>query len=279
MSPYFIESNNRSINEELFDRLESLNQLDFNLLRNESTISGVPDGAILINKIDETEFSYRLQINDNRLPPYHRANGITKLMLFNRNIGNFSNIVNVVNGMLWATDLFNKAYFKHFFEDVYIISGVQIMPYKQDDAGDNIQRIINLAGSTFYPMAISLLMPLFMYTIVLEKESKLIEIMKINGMKMRYYWLSNFTFNFLLYSVTMLVFNLVGSIGLNLSLFTDTSPALLFIIFLGWGLCQVAMAFFFQAFLSNARSATSKNQFFKFSHWIYYFSLDYSFSC
>lgn len=30
-----------------------------------------------------------------------------------------------------------------------------------------------------------------------------------------------------------------------------------FLIFLGWGLCQVSMAFFFQAFLTNARSATS----------------------
>jgi len=35
---------------------------------------------------------------------------------------------------------------------------------------DYIQRIINVTGSTFYPLAISLLMPLFMYTIVLEKE-------------------------------------------------------------------------------------------------------------
>ena len=40
------------------------------------------------------------------------------------------------------------------------------MPIKLDDNEENIQRIINLAGSTFYPMAISLLMPLFMYSIV-----------------------------------------------------------------------------------------------------------------
>jgi ABC-type multidrug transport system ATPase subunit len=263
MSPYFQEApnitsfNNHTLNDELFERLESLNQNDFSKLQNESLISILPDGAITINTINSTQFSYKLQINDNRLPPYHRANGVTKLLIFNPTTNDYSGVMQVANGMIWAADLFNRAYFKNFFEDVVIISGVQIMPYDVDSSsGDNIQRIINLAGSTFYPMAVSLLMPLFMYTIVLEKESKLIEIMKINGMKMRFYWLSNFSFNFLLYTVTMFIFNVVGGVALKLSLFTDTNLILLFLIYLGWGLCQVGMAFFFQAFLSNARSAT-----------------------
>lgn len=263
MSPYFQENpnytqpSNNSLNEELYKRLETLNQNDFNKLQNESLISPLPDGAITINTINSTHFSYKLQINDNRLPPYHRGNGVTKLLVFNPTTNDYSGVMQVANGMLWAADLFNRAYFKNFFEDVVIISGVQMMPYDMDSSsGDNIQRIINLAGSTFYPMAVSLLMPLFMYTIVLEKESKLIEIMKINGMKMRFYWLSNFTFNFLLYTVTMFIFNVIGGVALKLSLFTDTNLFLLFLIYFGWGLCQVGMAFFFQAFLSNARSAT-----------------------
>lgn len=184
-------------------------------------ISELPDGAIYINKINDEQFSYRLQINDNRMPPYHRANAISKILVYNPNTKNYSPVMNVINGQLWATDLVNRAYFRKFFNDVFIVSGVQIMPYIQDDS-DNVQRIINLAGSTFYPMAVSLLMPLFMYTIVLEKESKLIEIMKINGMKMRFYWLSNFSFNFILYAGTMIIFNLVGGLVLQLTLFTKT---------------------------------------------------------
>jgi hypothetical protein len=261
MSPYFTETTktdkNTGLNEDLYDRLEVLNDMGVDQLTNETNIQGVPDGAFLITKADESGLDYRVQINDNRLPMYHRTNGITKMNLYNNASDSYSTLVNVINGMLWATDLMNKAYFKQFFPNVEIISGVQLMPYKQDDGSDNIQRIINLVGSIFYPMAISLLMPLFMYSIVLEKESKLVEIMKINGMKMRFYWLSNFTFNYGLYAVTMLIFNLIGGVALRLSLFTDTNPGLLFIIYLGWGLCQVGMAFFFQAFLSNARSATS----------------------
>jgi uncharacterized membrane protein len=77
-------------------------------------------------------------------------------------------------------------------------------------------------------------------------------------MKMRFYWLSNFCFNFGLYSLTMVIFYLVGSFGFGLSMFTDTNIWILISVFVGWGFCQVAMAFFFQAFLNNARSSTSK---------------------
>lgn len=258
MSPYFIETKNNTINEDLYDRIESLNQYDINQLNNDTVLSILPDGALNIHEVNNQNFSYTIQVNDMRLPQYHRNNGITKLQYYNKNTDSYSNVLNVINGQLWASDLFNKAYFKSFFDDVFVMSGVQLMPMNDNDNSENIQRIINIAGITIYPVAISLLMPLFMYTIVLEKESKLIEIMKINGMKMRNYWLSNFTFNFILYAITMIVFNLIGGVGLSLSLFTKTSPALLFFVYLGWGLCQIGMAFFFQAFLSNARSATSK---------------------
>jgi len=79
---------------------------------------------------------------------------------------------------------------------------------------------------------------------------------------MRYYWMSNFVTNITIYCITMLLFNLVGAFVVNLSFFTNTSYAILILMYLGWGLCQIGMAFFFQAFLNNARSATSNNTIF-----------------
>ena len=105
-------------------------------------------------------------------------------------------------------------------------------------------------------MAISLLMPLFMYSIVIEKERKLIEIMKINGLKMFNYWMSNLIFNYTLYTITMIVFIIVGCIVLKLTIFIETHWLLLLLTFVSWGFCQVGLAFFFQAFINNARSAT-----------------------
>jgi hypothetical protein len=230
--------------------------MDFNNITLEA-LSVLPDGAIKVEEINNRTFTYRASVNDNRFPAYHRSNAVTMIDVWNPGLDEYTSILFVPNGMLWLTDMFNKAYFKHFFNNTEIITGIQMMPTEIDN-GDNVQRLINLCGNIFYPMAVSLLMPLFMYTIVLEKEAKLVEIMKINGMKMRYYWLSNFVFNFLLYGFTMLIFNLIGGFGFNLSLFTDTDPWLLIIIFTGWGLCQVGMAFFFQSFITNARSSTSK---------------------
>jgi len=68
-----------------------------------------------------------------------------------------------------SADLINKAFFRSIFPDIFVVGGVQVMPLTNNN-DDYIQRIINVTGSTFYPLAISLLMPLFMYTIVLEKE-------------------------------------------------------------------------------------------------------------
>ena len=53
--------------------------------------------------------------------------------------------------------------------------------------------------------------------------------MKINGLKMRFYWICNFIFNLMLYALTMLIFNLFGGVVLRLSLFTETNFFLLVI--------------------------------------------------
>lgn len=90
-----------------------------------------------------------------------------------------------------------------------------------------IMRIISITGATLFPMALGLLLPIFMYVIVLEKEEKLLEMMKMNGMRMKDYWLMTFLFSLTLTIVTNLIFFLFGYFVLGLSFFTETSPSLL----------------------------------------------------
>ena len=248
---------NTDINNELYYRLEELNKLEFSKIKQGIGLDVLPDGAILINRANKNEFSYNIQINDNKFPYYHKNNAVTLIKIFNPQSDRYTFYVNVLNGALWLADLMNRAYMKYFHPELYVVTGVQPMPFEIDNS-ENVQRLISIAGSTFYPLAISLLMPIFMYTIVLEKENKLVEIMKINGMKMTYYWLSLFTYNFIIYATTFIIFYLFGFFCFGFKLFTDTSFALLLIVFLGWGFCQIGLAYFFQAFLSNARTSTSK---------------------
>ena len=250
-------NNNISINKYLYNILDKMNEYSYEELTfNQSIKSELPDGAITINNISNYIFSYKIQINDNRIPYYHRSNGITQFDLFNENSGNYSFYSNVLNGILWEFDLFNKAYIQNLFPNFKIFSGIQLMPLKIDNNEENIQRLINIAGATFYPLALTLLMPLFMYNIVIEKEKRLIEIMKINGLKMFNFWIGYMITDYVIYLITILVFSLVGIFILKLTLFINTSFILLFVLFILWGFNQIGLAFFFQSFVNNARSTT-----------------------
>ena len=89
-----------------------------------------------------------------------------------------------------------------------------------------VNKLINFAGMLVYPIAMVLCLPLFLHNIVSEKETKLIENMKINGLKMRNYWIVNGLYNFAFYSCVMAVNILVGR-SLGLMFFTDTHILLL----------------------------------------------------
>jgi hypothetical protein len=87
---------------------------------------------------------------------------------------------------------------------------------------------------------------------VLEKELRLIENMKINGMKMSNYWLVNYIFNFSFYMLTALLFMLFGVKVFELQLFTDTNKTFFLVTLIGWGMAQISMAMFLSVFLSKS---------------------------
>jgi ABC-2 family transporter protein len=106
------------------------------------------------------------------------------------------------------------------------------------------------------PLCMSMGLPVFLYQIVLEKETRLIENMKINGMKMSNYWTVNFIFNLGFYLATALIFMFFGMRVFNLVVFTETNTVILFSILLGWGLAQVSMSFLISVFLSKSQTAS-----------------------
>ena len=265
VSPYFLRpkdvqilENETDINSYLYDRAFELNYIDLETLFNETSLTHVPDGAITIKKLDKNDFSYKMQIHDLRLPFYHRGNAITLFYIYNGQKGaeKYERYPSALLGMLWGMGLFNKAYINKLFPNITIVSGLQLMPIALEDNEENIQRIINVVGTIFYPMSISLLMPLFMYNIVIEKERQLIEIMRINGLKMRNYWISYFIFNYILYLITIIFFIIFGTYVFGLNLFKDSSFLLISLTVLIWGFAQIGLAYFFQAFLSNGRTTS-----------------------
>jgi len=154
-------------------------------------------------------------------------------------------------------DLMSKSYVQTLHDNVTLISGSQVMPQSTSSKAF-IAKIINISAATLYPIALSLLMPVFMQTIVLEKEERLREIMKMNGLKMRNYWLVNFVWFFVLYVAAVLIFIGFGRYVLDTDFFNSMNFTVLLVSLLGWGLCQVSLSFFYQNFISKAKTAMSK---------------------
>ena len=154
-----------------------------------------------------------------------------------------------------------KSYIKTLYdggdERVFPISGSQVM-LNTKSADALVNAIVSVVGASIYPIAISLLLPVFMYAIVLEKEERLREIMKMNGLEMSIYWFVNYLWSVGLYLVAMLVFLGFGRYVLVTDFFVNTDFSVLFFSLFGWGLCQVSLSFFYQNFFSKAKTSMSK---------------------
>lgn len=158
-----------------------------------------------------------------------RNNGITKMTLQNKEGGQSYPTLIVADGELSLLDLISRSYMHQLNNSIWLISGVQYMPMKDQDKGW-LLKIINITGASLYPLALSLLLPVFMYALVLEKEERILAMMKMNGMKMITYWCVNFLFNLLIFSLMASCFLLFGYHIVQLSFFTVTNRWLLVFI-------------------------------------------------
>jgi len=109
-----------------------------------------------------------------------------------------------------------------------------------------------MIGLGVFPSCLEIALPVFLYNLLLEKETKLLQTMKINGMKMTYYWLVNFIFNLSIFLVTVAIYWFTAAFWFKMNFFVKTDWKLLSLIFFGWGLCQVSLSFFFSVFINNS---------------------------
>lgn len=80
--------------------------------------------------------------------------------------------------------------------------------------------------------------------------------MRMNGLKIKYYWISTFLFNFILSMAAFSVFYIFGTYVLELTFFTQTSSAFMWVVLIGWAIAQIGMTNLVQIFIRNAKSAT-----------------------
>jgi hypothetical protein len=112
-----------------------------------------------------------------------------------------------------------------------------------------------LAGPFFLVLMLHMLFPIFLSTIVHEKEKKLVAMMKMMGLRMPAWYLVNYLFFLALYLLA-LVFTMVGGYATRLRILTVNSPLTVFLLLFLFGNAMIAMAFFFACFFQSSRTST-----------------------
>jgi hypothetical protein len=80
--------------------------------------------------------------------------------------------------------------------------------------------------------------------------------MKMNGLNIKLYWINFFLVSFILTLATELIMYIVGVYVIEITFFTKTSAGVIWCVFVGWAVAQIAMTSFFQIFINNSKTAT-----------------------
>jgi ABC-type multidrug transport system ATPase subunit len=120
-----------------------------------------------------------------------------------------------------------------------------------------LQNMFQLLNIIFYPFAIGLGLPIILTSLAMEKEEKIHDLLKINGMSMIKFYLSNFVFWFIFLTIIVTIFFVGGYFMLDDGFFYNNSPVDIVFFCLGWNVSQIIFAFFLLTMLSSAGAASA----------------------
>ena len=150
-------------------------------------------------------------------------------------------------------NMISNALYKQIAPKWFVNGGFRSMPYsKVIDGKFDFSGIIL---SFFIPLCFTFLLPIFVHTLVKEKEERIFILLKMNGVDSVRYFVALFVQYFLLYIISMVIFLVVGAIW-GLKFILKTNFALLLILLLLWGLSQVSLAFLLGSLFNKAKNAT-----------------------
>ena len=90
----------------------------------------LPDGVYTIHEANSKLLKYDARVNDVHYWQYHRENGFTKIGVVDKQLGLDTSILKVIDGQVEAASLINKAYIKHNFENVTVVTGINFYPFE-----------------------------------------------------------------------------------------------------------------------------------------------------
>ena len=278
--PYFVEKSNwTEIQAGLLKDLQKLNRASREELENINLATPnylLPDGAVHFHRVDPVQhrLNFTFSINDAMIALYHRPNGFTRLS--SKHASLYTDSVQLFDqGKMALFSLLSVA-FSDYVADVTLenstkkpstpeekellqlvdnLVGLKMASTMPVVEQPNLLAIVEIFGSFLYPMALTLQLPVYVFVVVLEKESRLRELQKTMGMSMSTYWLSSVTFNMIIYACVASFFYIVG-LWVELRFFKQTGSGLLVMFFVAWGLSLSSVSLLISSVISSRRVAT-----------------------
>lgn len=149
--------------------------------------------------------------------------------------------------------ILNTAYIKENFGKS-VQSGINYYPY--EISFEHLMTRIMTVFAQLLPACLIMGMPVFLVTIVNEKEKRLIENMKTNGMKMSYFWTATYISFYMFYTAINLVFFFVGKFIFQTGFMVTTDSGIILTILNGWTMAQISYAFFLSVFFDRSQVAS-----------------------
>jgi ABC-type multidrug transport system ATPase subunit len=246
------------------------NKLSITRVREVPAMYLLPDGQIWFDRVDTANASqptlrFTFAVNDHPINIYHRSNNFTRL-----DIGTDSPFAAVLKkdqmivtfAQMATIDMITRA-FAHQFDPTYLPNTPDFTRASNTKFGGRMPRadsidlvlILHAFGVMLYPIALSLQLPIYIYLLVLEKAEKLRNHMFAHGMRLLPYYLTTFLFNFIMALLAMAALWIAGAAA-RIEFFSLTSPLLLIVFFVGWGLLLVAFAFVLSTVIITPRAAS-----------------------
>ncbi|KAF9279124.1 hypothetical protein BGZ68_008118 [Mortierella alpina] len=201
-------------------------------------VQNMPMGAVIFNAIDTVarKFDYTLQIGtDIRL--LRAAN------YPNRGLRLMVQHTSLTNAILRTSPVANTTKITHGFRGM-----PQLFTTKADIP------IASMVGRILYPFGVSFLLPIFVITLVKEKEDRILVMMRMSGLRSITYYIAHYIHFYILHVIASLMFILAG-IAFQMPFFTKVDAGVFILLFFFWGHVQIALAFFLSCFFSKSRTA------------------------
>ncbi|ORX81188.1 hypothetical protein BCR32DRAFT_232892 [Anaeromyces robustus] len=217
------------------------------------SVDYMPYGAMLINSIEEDKLKYDILI---AVGQNQKLDRIYSYGTNGYDVIPYMSYPGKGKRLLYFLTEFDSSWLRRLTNNSSSISqGFRSFPERiiNNEIGIDIN-VPSIIGAILYPWGVSFLIPIFVMSLVKEKEERYLVMMNMNGMKSSTYYIFTYLTDLILSILSMTCFIIAGKLC-NMAMFTKTSLIVLAFEFFIWANVQVILSFVLSFFFKRNSTA------------------------